>query len=178
MVASWYFTGGFTSGRPAGSAFIPRVHALGWVQRSISRTPLILSYVFISWRLIDGWILYLGFWFSLTQTLAWNFICRSMTYILWSSDYAPNFEEVDRAYWFRVVRPPVHQEPCMLGFWNFIYDSSWKNSWHTVFSWPGYLPFWSYAPLEKSEWNLMHAISYEPCMLGFWNFIYGFLMEK
>ena len=25
---------------------------------------------------------------------------------------------------------------------------------------------------------LMHAISYEPCMLGFSNFIYGFLMEK
>ena len=43
---------------------------------------------------------------------------------------------------------------------------------------PSYLPFWSYAPLKKSEWNLMHAISYEPCMLVFWNFIYGFLMEK
>ena len=46
------------------------------------------------------------------------------------------------------------------------------------FSCPSYLPFWSYAPLKKSEQNLMHAISYEPCMLGFWNFIYGFLMEK
>ena len=46
------------------------------------------------------------------------------------------------------------------------------------FSCPSYPPFWSYAPLKKSEQNLMHAISYEPCMLGFWNFIYGFLMEK
>ena len=46
------------------------------------------------------------------------------------------------------------------------------------FSCPKYLPFCSYAPLKKSEWNLMHAISYEPCMLGFWNFIYRFLMEK
>ena len=39
--------------------------------------------------------------------------------------YAPNFEEVDRAYWFRVVRvcvrASIRQEPCMLGFWNFIY---------------------------------------------------------
>ena len=46
--------------------------------------------------------------------------------------YAPNFKEVDGAYWFRVVcvcvRLSVHtsvrmsvQEPCMLGFWNFIY---------------------------------------------------------
>ena len=32
--------------------------------------------------------------------------------------------------------------------------------------------------LWKTPWNLMHAISYEPRMLGFWNFIYGFLMEK
>ena len=47
-----------------------------------------------------------------------------------------------------------------------------------LFFWSSCLPFWSYAPLKKSEWNLMHAISYEPCMLGFWNFIYGFLMEK
>ena len=50
-------------------------------------------------------------------------------------------------------------------------DSSWKNSWHTLFSCPSYLPFWSYAPLKKSEWNLMHAISYEPCMQGFGNFL-------
>ena len=38
--------------------------------------------------------------------------------------YAPNFEEVDGAYWVRVVRASVRlsvQEPCMLGFWNFIY---------------------------------------------------------
>ena len=40
------------------------------------------------------------------------------------------------------------------------------------FSCPSYLPIWSYAPLKKSEWNLTHAISYDPCMLGFWNFIY------
>ena len=37
----------------------------------------------------------------------------------------------------------------------------------------GVVPLW-----KNQEWNLMHAISYEPCMLGFWNFIYGFLMEK
>ena len=41
-----------------------------------------------------------------------------------------------------------------------------------------HLPFWSYASLKKWEWDLMHAISYQPCMLAFWNFIYGFLMEK
>ena len=38
MVASWYFTRGFTSLKPAVSAFMPSVHALGWGWRSISRT--------------------------------------------------------------------------------------------------------------------------------------------
>ena len=48
-----------------------------------------------------------------------------------------------------------------------------------------------YAPNFENSWGhiafglsvcsshfLMHAISYEPCILGFWNFMYGFLMEK
>ena len=35
------------------------------------------------------------------------------------------------------------------------------------FSCLSYLPFWCYAPLKKSEQNLMRAISYEPCVLGF-----------
>ena len=38
MVASSYFARGFTSVRPAASAFMPRVHAWGWGWRSISRT--------------------------------------------------------------------------------------------------------------------------------------------
>ena len=89
------------------------------------------------------------------------------------------FEEVGGAYWFQVVRLSARQEPCMLGFWNFIYGFLMeKYLTHVFFSCPSHLPFWSYAPLKKSERNLMHAISYEPCMLGFWNFIYGFLMEK
>ena len=40
-----------------------------------------------------------------------------------SHNYAPNFEEVDGAYWFWAVGASVHvcvhpsiQEPCMLGF--------------------------------------------------------------
>ena len=31
----------------------------------------------------------------------------SESFALFSSDYAPNFEEVDRAYWFRIVRESV-----------------------------------------------------------------------
>ena len=42
----------------------------------------------ISWRLFDGLMLYLTFWFNVTQTLNSNYICRPMTYISWSSDFA------------------------------------------------------------------------------------------
>ena len=41
-------------------------------------------------------------------------------YSVCTGHYAHNFKKVDGAYWFRVV-PSVRQEPCMLGFWNFIY---------------------------------------------------------
>ena len=72
--------------------------------------------------------------------------------------YAPSFEEVDWAYWFGFLSVlvcfhlSVGQEPCMLGFEISYMDSSWKNSSHTLFFLcPSYLPFWSYAPLNKSE---------------------------
>ena len=42
----------------------------------------------ISWRLFDGLMLYWRYGFSLTQTLNWNYICRSVTYTSWSSDFA------------------------------------------------------------------------------------------
>ena len=74
--------------------------------------------------------------------------------------------------------PSVHQEPCMLGFWNFIYEFLMEKKLMHIFFLSELSPLWSYAPLKKSKRNLMHAVSYEPYMLGFWNFIYGFLMEK
>ena len=66
------------------------------------------------------------------------------------------FEEVDGAYWFRVVRACVHasvrQKPCMLGFWNVIYGFLVeKHLTHVFFSCPSYLPFWSYAPLNNIQ---------------------------
>ena len=99
-------------------------------------------------------------------------------------NYAPNFEEVVGAYWFRVVRASVCPSICstktvharVLKF--HIWSPRGKIVDVRFFSCPSCLLFWSYAPLKKSKQNLMHAISYEPCMLGFWNFIYGFLMEK
>ena len=39
------------------------------------------------------------------------------------------------------------------------------------FSCPNYLPFWSYGPLKKSEWNLVSKISRKVFKLGAWNLV-------
>ena len=103
--------------------------------------------------------------------------------------YVYNFEEVEEVYWFWVVRPCIRLShflciPYLMNRACYLFEIScmkfsWKNSWPVVFLVRN-ISFWSYILCKKSEWNLMHAISYiyEPCMLGFWNSIYGFLMEK
>ena len=77
--------------------------------------------------------------------------------------YAPNFEEVEGAYWFGPVRPSVRlsvclsvtlfgssetQEPLMLESWNFIYGIYMKNKRTRIFFPPPVLSFWSYAPFS------------------------------
>ena len=47
----------------------------------------------LSWRLFDVWMLYWEYWFSVMHTLTWNHICRSVTYISWSSDYVFYLED-------------------------------------------------------------------------------------
>ena len=47
----------------------------------------------ISWRLLDGLMLYWRCWFSVKQTLNSNYICRSVTYILWPCDFALYLED-------------------------------------------------------------------------------------
>ena len=46
----------------------------------------------ISWRQFDGLISYSRYWFSVIQTLNWNYICRSVTYISWSIDFSSCLE--------------------------------------------------------------------------------------
>ena len=48
---------------------------------------------FISWRLFDGLMLYWRYWFSVTQTLKWNYIYRSVTYISWFRDFVLYLED-------------------------------------------------------------------------------------
>ena len=72
------------------------------------------------------------------------------------------------------VRPPVRSRTVharILKFHIWVPHGKIFDTWVIALS--GVMPLW-----KKSEWNLMHAISYEPCMLGFWNFIHGFHVEK
>ena len=49
-------------------------------------------------------------------------------------------------------------------------DFSLKNSWHTFFFLSELSSFLELCPFfKKIRMNLMHAISYEPCKLAFWN---------
>ena len=90
MVASWYFTRCLTIVRPAGPAVIPRVHASGGARGQYLGHP---KFCLMSWRLVDGWIVYFRYWFSVTQTLTWIYVYRSVTYISWSSDFALYLED-------------------------------------------------------------------------------------
>ena len=103
------------------------------------------------------------------------------------SHYAPNFEEVDGAYWFRVVYAcmPVCVCPFVTLFdachilWTLhtrvlkfhIWIPHGQIADPYFFSSPSFLPFWSYAPWKKSEWNLVGKISEKVFELGAWNLV-------
>ena len=69
----------------------------------------------ISWRLLSGLMLYWRYWFSVTQTWNWNYICRSGTYISWSIDFVLCLED-----YLRVLIGILN--PCDAK----IYQISWK----------------------------------------------------
>ena len=51
---------------------------------------------FISWPHSEGGMLDWSYWFSVTLSLTYKYICRSVTYILWYSDSAIYFQY----YWW------------------------------------------------------------------------------
>ena len=88
----------------------------------------------------------------LRKPILWNLFfvdtfCRKSKLKSHFCVYTPNFEEVDGAYWQGCVSVhpsvlPAVQEPCMLGFWNFIYGFLMeKYLTHIFFSCPSYLLF-------------------------------------
>ena len=46
-----------------------------------------------------------------------------------------------------------------------------RKNWPVFFSCPSYLPSWSYAPLKKSEWNLVIKMSWKVFKLETWNLV-------
>ena len=71
---------------------------------------MVQRFCLISWILFDGLMLYWRYWFSVTQTLNWNYICRPVTYISWSSDFALYLTDylMDKChnleYWIHVMQ--------------------------------------------------------------------------
>ena len=51
------------------------------------------TFFLISWRLLDGPILYLRYWFSVKQTLTWNIVWRSAICISWFKDFTLCLED-------------------------------------------------------------------------------------
>ena len=111
--------------------------------------------------------------------------------------YAPNFEEVEGAYWFGPVRlsvwpsvrlsvcPSVRlsvtpyvgcktREPLELGTWNFIYSISTKNKRTRIFFFFGRPLYGKVMPLfQLSHKNLVNTITWERVELGFSYLAYG-----
>ena len=54
---------------------------------------MVQSFCLVSWRLFDGWMLYWRYWFSVTQTLTWNCIRRSVNYISRSIEFVLYIED-------------------------------------------------------------------------------------
>ena len=59
----------------------------------VSDLHFMVQWFCLFWRLFDGLMLYWRYWFNVTQTLNWNYICKQVTYTSWSSDFALYLED-------------------------------------------------------------------------------------
>ena len=78
------------------------------------------------------------------------------------ADNAPNFENVGGAYCIWLVRPSrflMHDITVNARALKFHVCIPHRKIADLYFSCPSYLPFWTYAPLKKSEGNLVSKIS-------------------
>ena len=72
----------------------------------------------ISRRLLEGLMLHWRYSFSMTQALNWNYTCRSMTYISWSSDFASHLEDLligqmsKSEYWIHMMQRFTRDNVC------------------------------------------------------------------
>ena len=107
-----------------------------------------------------------------TESAHWRIMGKTMSPpFLWCF-YAPNFKEIDGAYWFRVpacVYPSVHASihssktvhARVLTFHIWI-----PHSWPIFFFLSELSPFLELCPFGKTEWNLVSKISRKVFELG------------
>ena len=120
----------------------------------------------ISWRLFDWLILNWRYWFSVTYTLNWNYICRSVTYISWSSDFALYLEDylMDKChtcYWnigSMWCKDLTHK--CM-----WVSDLHFMVQWFCLISWlfDGIILYWRYwfSVTQTLNWNyIWRSVTY------------------
>ena len=135
----------------------------------------------ISWGVLDGLMLYWRYIFSVTQTLNWNYICRSVTYISWSSDFALYLEDYlkDKCHnwntgsmWCKdlpdklyVGQWPTFHGPAILSYilktiwWIMLYWRHWFNvtqtlNWNCIICRPVTYISWSSAFAFNIFWRL------------------------
>ena len=99
--------------------------------------------------------------------------------------YAPNFKEVEGAYWFGPVSLSVRlsitpfvgcktRELLVLGTWNYIYSISTKNKQTHIFFFFGRTLYGKVMPLFRlGHKKLVNMITWEPLELGFSYLAYG-----
>ena len=135
----------------------------------------------ITRRLFDGWMLYWRYWFSVTQTLNLNYICRSVTYISWSSDFALCLENylMDKCHnwntesvWCKYLSHKMY-----VGQLPTFHDS-------VILSWRllnGFMLCWRYwfSVTPTLNWNyICRSATYISCSSDFASYLEDYLMDK
>ena len=144
------------------------------------------DFCLISWRLFDGLILYWRYWFSVTQTLNWNYICRSVTYISWSSDFALYLEDclMDKCHnwnigsmWCKGAK--IYHIKCI-----WVSDLHFIVQWFCLISWrllDGLMLHWRYwfSVTQTLNWNyICRSVTYISWSIDFALYLEDYLMDK
>ena len=88
----------------------------------------------LSWRLFDGLILYWRYWFSVTQTLTWIYICRPLTKFHDPVSLAYILKTI---WWTNVISGIL--DPCDAKIFHikcmYVNDQHFMGQWFRIISW-------------------------------------------
>ena len=126
-----------------------------------------------SWSLVDRWILCLRCWFSVTQTLTWIYVYRSVTYISWSSDFALYLEDylLDKCHNSDIVSMWCKDLPhkMYVGQWPTFHGTVILSiSWRVLDELMLYWRYW-FSVTQTLNWKYVWAMSWESLFLPLTN---------